>query len=133
MCRKCNKNECLIIAIAASVLVGIVTAILTATEIIILTPAFLWVVFGIAVGYLAIAFIVTSLRRFDTPYSARSLIVAFIAGVLGTILLSLVLLAVALVQTSAIFAVLAGLLLFSFSLFITAIACIVLSAYSYDD
>lgn len=133
MCRKCNKNECLIIAIAASVLVGIVTAILTATEIIILTPAFLWVVFGIAVGYLAIAFIVISLRRFDTPYSARSLIVAFIAGVLGTILLSLVLLAVALVQTSAIFAVLAGLLLFSFSLFITAIACIVLSAYSYDD
>ena len=133
MCRKCNKNECLIIAIAASVLVGIVTAILTATGIIILTPAFLWVVFGIAVGYLAIAFIVTSLRRFDTPYSARSLIVAFIAGVLGTILLSLVLLAVALVQTSAIFAVLAGLLLFSFSLFITAIACIVLSAYSYDD
>ena len=133
MCRKCNKNECLIIAIAASVLFGIVTAILTATEIIILTPAFLWVVFGIAVGYLAIAFIVTSLRRFDTPYSARSLIVAFIAGVLGTILLSLVLLAVALVQTSAIFAVLAGLLLFSFSLFITAIACIVLSAYSYDD
>ena len=133
MCRKCNKNECLIIAIAASVLFGIVTAILTATEIIILTPAFLWVVFGIAVGYLAIAFIVISLRRFDTPYSARSLIVAFIAGVLGTILLSLVLLAVALVQTSAIFAVLAGLLLFSFSLFITAIACIVLSAYSYDD
>lgn len=133
MCRKNNRNECLIIAIAGSVVVGIVTAILSATGIITLTPAFLWVVFGIAVGYLATVYIASSLRRFDTPYSARSLIATFIVGVLGTILISLVLLGVTLVAGSAILAVLAGLLLLFFSLIITSVACIVLSAYSYDD
>ncbi len=133
MCRKNNRNECLIIAIAGSVVVGIVTAILSATGIITLTPAFLWVVFGIAVGYLATVYIASSLRRFDTPYSARSLIATFIVGVLGTILISLVLLGVTLVAGSAILAVLAGLLLLFFSLIITSVACIVLSAYPYDD
>lgn len=133
MCRKNNRNECLIIAIAGSVVVGIVTAILSATGIITLTPAFLWVVFGVAVGYLATVYIASSLRRFDTPYSARSLIATFIVGVLGTILISLILLGVTLVAGSAILAVLAGLLLLFFSLIITSVACIVLSAYSYDD
>lgn len=133
MCRKCNSNECLIIAIASSIVVGIVAGILAATGIITITPAFLWVVFGIAIGYLAIAFIVSSLRRFDTPYSARSIIGLFLAGVFTTILISLVLLGVTFAATSPVAAVLAGLLLAGFWLIITSVGCIVWGAYTNDD
>lgn len=133
MCRKCNSNECLIIAIASSIVVGIVAGILAATGIIAVTPAFLWVVFGIAIGFLAIAFIVSSLRRFDTPHSARSIIGLFLAGVFTTVVTSLVLLGVTFPATSALFAVLVGLLLFGFFLIITAVGCIVFGAYTNDD
>ncbi len=134
MCRQTsNRNECLIIAIASSVVIGIVAAVLSATAIITVTPAFLWVLLGIAVVYLALAFVVSSLRRFDTPNSARSVISTFIAGILGTILFSIILLGIAFVATSAIGAVLIGLLLASFSLIISTTACIVLSAYRNDE
>ncbi len=134
MCRQnCNRNECLIISIASSIVIGIVAAILQITAIITVTPAFLWVLFGIAVVYLAIAFIVSSLRRFDTPYGARSVVSTLIAGILGTILFSVILLGITFAATSAVGAVFIGLLLASFSLIITATACLVLSAYSSDD
>lgn len=128
-----NSNECLIIAIASSIVIGIVAGILSATGLITLTPAFLWVVFGIAVSYLAIAFVVATLRRFDSIYNARSTVATLIAGILGTILFSVILLGVTFAATSAILAILAGLLLSSFSLIITSTACLVLNTYSYDD
>ncbi len=128
----CNRNECLIIALASSVVIGIVTAILSATEIITLTPAFLWVTLGIAVAYLAIAFIVSTLRRFGAPYSSRSTVTAFIAGILGTILFSVILLGIAFDLASPIGAVFSGLLLLFFALIITTTACLVLSAYNDD-
>lgn len=134
MCnRNCNRNECLIIAVASSIVIGIVAAILNITGIIAVTPAFLWVLFGIAVVYLAIAFVVSSLRRFDTPYSARSLIATLIAGILGTVLFSVILLGITFAATSPVGAVFVGLLLASFALIITATSCLVLSAYSNDD
>lgn len=134
MCnRNCNRNECLIIAIASSIVIGIVAAILSITGIITVAPAFLWVLLGIAVVYLAIAFVVSSLRRFDTPYSARSLIATLIAGILGTVLFSVILLGITFAATSPVGAVIVGLLLLSFALIITATSCLVLSAYSNDD
>ena len=134
MCnRNCNRNECLIIAIASSIVIGIVAAILNITGIIAVTSAFLWVLFGIAVVYLAIAFVVSSLRRFDTPYSARSLIATLISGILGTVLFSVILLGITFAATSPVGAVFVGLLLASFALIITATSCLVLNAYSNDD
>lgn len=131
--QNCSRtNECLIISIASSIVIGIVTGILRITGIITLTPAFLWVVFGIAVVYLLTAFVVTSQRRFDTPYSSRAIARAFVAGILGTILFSLILLAVTFVTTSALGAIFAGLLLASFTLIITTTACLVLDTYTED-
>ena len=133
MCRQCNSNECLIIAIASSVVVGIVAGILAATGIITVTPAFLWVILGIAIGYLAIAFIVSSLRRFDTPHRARSIITLFLVGIFGAILFSLILLGVTFPATSAVFAILVGLLILAFWLIITSVGCIVFNAYTNND
>ena len=129
----CSSNECLIIAIASSIVIGIVAGILTITGIITLTPAFLWVVFGIAVVYLAIAFVVSTLRRFDSIYNARSTVATLIAGILGTTLFSVILLGVTFAATSALGAILAGLLLAAFLLIITATACLVLNSYGCDE
>ena len=129
----CSSNECLIIAIASSIVIGIVAGILTITGIITLTPAFLWVVFGIAVVYLAIAFVVSTLRRFDSLCDPQSTVATLIAGILGTILLSVILLGVTFAATSSLGAILAGLLLASFALVITTTACLVLRTYSYED
>ncbi len=126
----CLRNDCLVVAIISSIFIGIIAGVLRATAIITITPAFLWVLLGIAVVYLAIAFVASTLRRFDTPYSARSTVGAFIAGVLGTILFSIILLGIPFAVTSVVGAVLTALLLASFSLIITSVACLVLSAYT---
>lgn len=128
-----NRNECLIIAIASSVVIGIVSAVLTITGIITVTPAFLWVVFGIAVVYLLTAYIISSLRRYDTPRCSKSIISAFIAGIMGAILISVILLGITFPATSALGAVLVGLLLLSLSLIITTISCLVLGNLTNDN
>lgn len=125
-----NRNDCLILAVAASILIGVVTAILSATEIVTLTPAFLWAVLGVAVVYLLVAFVASSLRRFDTPYSSKDLITTFIIGVLGTILFSLILLGVTIATASPAGVIFSGLLLTAFSLIITSISCLVINSYT---
>lgn len=127
-----NSNKCLIVAIASSVVIGIVAAVLRITGIITLTPAFLWVVFGIAIGFLAIALILSAVNRFER-YENTATVRTFIAGVLGTILFSLILLGITFAATSAIGAVLTGLLLASFALIITTLACFILKNYNYED
>lgn len=120
----CNK-DCLIISIASSVVIGIVAGILSITGIITVTPAFLWVLFGIAVVYLAIAFVVSSLNNFETPICAKKLIATFLIGVMFTILFSIILLGITFAALSPVAAVLTALLLFAFTLMITSVACLV--------
>ncbi len=132
MNRNCNRgNECLIISIAASIVVGIVAGILTITGIIATAPAFLWVLFGVAIVYLLTAFVVASQNNFETSLRVRRLVATFIAGTLGTILFSIILLGIVFPATSALGAIFVGLLLASFSLIITTTACLVLGEYSY--
>ncbi len=131
MNRNCgSRNECLIIAIAASIVIGIVAGVLTITGIIAATPAFLWVLFGVAVVYLLTAFVVSSQNNFETSFRSRKLIGAFIAGILGTILFSVILLGIVFPATSALGAIFVGLLLASFSLIISSTACLVLGEYT---
>ncbi len=120
----CNgKSDCAGIAIVASIIIGIITAFLTFTAVITVTPAFLWVVFGIAVVYLAIALIVApSIRK--TGCVCTNLPV-LLTGILGTILAAVILLAVEFAATSVIGAIITGALLLFFSLIITSIACLV--------
>lgn len=47
-----GKRDCIALSVIASVIIGVVAALLRITGVIATTPAFLWVVFGVAVGYL---------------------------------------------------------------------------------
>ena len=123
-CRSC-RPACTVIAIAASLILGVITAFLRITAVITLTPAFLWVLFGVAVVYLAVFLVCAAVSRKECCNDLCSIITALLSGILGTIVLSVVLLAIEFAATSIIGAVLAGALLFFFFLTVTSTACLI--------
>lgn len=122
----CNcRNRCALLAIVASVIIGIVAAFLQITGTITVTPVFLIVAFGIAVAALGVLVIATALVRRYAGACLCTALQTLLTGILGTILLSVVLLAVGIVATSVISAILVGLTAGFFALTITGSACFV--------
>lgn len=120
------KKSCTLFAVAASIIIGIVTFILQFTATITVTPAFLWALLGTAVVYLLVTPV--------TVYFARSAggrscvcpaVTALIWGILGTILTAVILLGIGFAATSIIGAIITGLLLAFFTLIVTSVACII--------
>lgn len=133
----CNcEATCGIKAIIASIIIGVIAAFLRITAVITVTPAFLWVLFGIAVVYLSVVLVTAALTR--TTGIRRCLysnLQPFIAGILGTILTSVILLGITFAATSIIGAIITGLLLLFFTLTITSTACLIkcITGCDYDD
>ena len=122
----CNCNsqcDCSFLAIVASIVIGIIAAFLTITGVIATTPVFLWVTFGIAVVYLGLTLVAS-------PFFGRKgcicrVLSILFTGILGTILASVILLAITFAATSIVGAIITGLLLLLFSLMLTSTACLV--------
>ncbi len=135
MSTSCRNNSlgCTVVAVVASLIIGIITAFLRITAAINLTPAFLWVLLGIAVVYLAVTLVAAALFRHDCCESLCTTVTTLLAGVLGAVLLSVILLAIEFVATSIIGAVLTGALLFFFSLIVTSAACLVRCFFNCDN
>ena len=125
----CNCNykwSCVVTALIASLIVGVIVAFLQITGVITVTAAFLWVLLGIGVGFLGILVMSSALLVRTCDCAERcSVLTAVLAGILGTILFAVVLLAVGITATSVISAILVGILLFFASLTVTALACYV--------
>lgn len=121
----CNcRTNCTFLSIAAAVVVAVAAAILQYTAVITLTPVFYIVAFGIAVAYLAVTLITaTALRNFVTSCVCDILSVILI-GILGTILTSVILLAVGFAATSVLGAIVVGALAGFFTLMVATIACL---------
>ena len=117
------------IAVIASTIIGIFAAFFRYTAIITITPAFLWVLFGIAVGFLGITLLTSSACCADRTNCCQSL-KQFLAGILGTILTSVILLGIRFAATSVAGAIITGLLLFFFALIVTTAACLILCRYN---
>ncbi|MEE0968088.1 MAG: hypothetical protein U0M06_01775 [Clostridia bacterium] len=128
------RNNCTIFAVAASIIIGIITAFLRITGTITVTNAFLWVTFGIAVVYTAVALLTLLLigRRGGVGCVGEALTL-FLTGILGTLLTSVVLLAVSFVATSVVGAIISGLLLAFFTLIFASAACLVKCIVGIDD
>ena len=127
-CSNCNcscKCVCSIIAIIASIILGVVTAFLQISGVVLITTTFLWVVFGIAVGYLAVLLVASAFARGATCSCICRTLATALVGILGTVLFSVVLLGVGITATSIVSAILAGLVLGFFALTISATACLV--------
>mgnify|MGYP003307790479 CR=1 FL=1 len=128
----CNRgSQCSLLAIGASAIVGIITTLLTITAVITVTPAFLWVLFGIAVVYLGILLLTSSLCCAERKPCCDRLTLVLV-GILGTILTSVILLGITFAATSIIGAIITGLLLFFFSLAIGGTGCLVKCKYNCD-
>ena len=123
----CNcRYNCNGLAIVASLFIGIISAILSFTGIITVAPVFFWVILGVAVAYLAIVLASSATRKYnDCKACVCSTLGLLLTGILGSILTSLVLLAITFVATSALGAIILGVALFFFSLIFTSTACLV--------
>ena len=124
-----NRPTCVSLAVIASAILGAVAALLQITAVITVTPAFLWVALGIAVVYLAI--LLTSggcSPKIGSCRCGNQSLTAILAGILGTALISVILLAVTFAATSIIGAILVGLLVLFLALIVTATACLVSSS-----
>ena len=118
------RCTCGLRAIAVSAIAGVLAAFFQITGVITVTPAFLWVTFGVAAVYLGLLVLTQGLAHRQNGCGCLcDLLKLVLAGILGTILLSLILLAVGIVATSILSAILVGLLLFFFTLIFTATAC----------
>ena len=132
----CNCNcrfNCTLFAVISAAILGVVAAFLQISGVIAVTTAFLWVALGVGVVYLAGLVVASAGRRGVNPTDClcRALN-ALLAGVLGTILLALILLAVGITATSVLSAVLVGVLVFFLWLTVAASACYVRCAADCD-
>ena len=127
----CN---CTTVAVVVSLIAGIITAFLQITAVITVTPVFLWVVLGIAVGFLGILTLNAGssccVRSSECRCAALD---ALLTAILGSILFSVILLAVGIVATSVVSAILVGILLFFLSLTFTEAACYVRTLAACDQ
>lgn len=119
------KSDCTTLGIIAGIIIGIITGILRFTATITVTPAFLWVVLGIATVYLAILLFTAGQHRTGGRYCRCQSLKALLGGILGTALTSVVLLAVPFAATSVLGAIITGLLLTFLSVIFTSTACLV--------
>ena len=127
------KNNCVALAVIASVIIGVIATVLRITAVITVTPAFLWVLFGIAVVYLLALLIAAPLIRSTGVRGCVCTILPLILlGILGTVLTAVILLGITFVATSIPGAIITGLLLLFFSLIITSTACLVKCAVGCD-
>ena len=126
---KCNCT-CTAAAIVVSAIVGVLAAFFQITGMITVTTTFLWVVFGIAVGYLGLLVLGSGLCcRGDPGICLCAALEGLLVGIVGTILFALILLAFGIVATSVLSAVLVGLTVFFFGLIIGTIACLVRTVF----
>ena len=122
-----NRNDCDCtisctgISVLISIIIGIITAILRYTAVITVTPAFLWVLLGIAIGFLGITLLTSVIGRGH----CCDFLNTFLTGILGTVLASIILLGITFAATSIIGAIISGALLFFFSLMITTATCLI--------
>lgn len=123
----CNcKCSCSIGSSIISLILGVIAAFLQITGAITVTTAFLWVVAGIGVGYLAIMLLTSGFQQQCSQCSCIcSAVNTLLIGALGSILLAVILLAVGVVATSVVSAILVGLLVAFFWLLISSSACLI--------
>ena len=125
----CNcscRCRCGLTALIASLLLGVIAAFLRITGVLNLTAAFLGAAFIIAVVYLAV--LILSMAVMGKREACACLCTnlrALLAGALGTILFALVLLLIDVAAASVIGAILAGVLIFFFTLMFAGSACLI--------
>lgn len=124
-CCQCKFN-CTSLAVIVSFIIGVVAVFLTLMGTLTVGTPLLWVLFGIAVGFLAVTLLSARLCGADERTNCLCPVLSvLLTGILGTILFSLILLLVDVAIASVIGAILVGLLFLFFALTLTTTACLI--------
>ena len=124
----CNCNcscPCTLGAVIASAILGIIAAFLQIAGVITASLIFPIVVLGIAVVFLGILAATSAICPCEAGRCRCSALNTMLAGILGSILFATVLLAVGIIATSVLSAILVGVVVFFAALTLTATACYV--------
>ena len=125
----CNcqcKCRCAAGAVIVSVIIGVIAAFLQIASVIAIAPIFLITAFGIAIVYLGILQVTAALTcRCEERRCECTTLNTVLAGILGTILFSVILLTVDVAAASVIGSILVGLFLLFFTLMLTGTACLI--------
>lgn len=134
-CNTCrNRFDCSVLAVTASIIIGVTTAVLRYTAIITVPAAFLWVTFGIAVAYLALALLAAvTTRAYRINGCVCDVLPLLLIGILVALLTSVVLLAITFAATSVLGALITGALLAGFSLIFASTACYIKCLTACDE
>lgn len=126
LCNCIFKSRCTTSAILAGILIGVISAFLQITGTAIITPAFLLGSLVLAVLFLALLLLSVSLApKTSIRECLCDVLTILLAGILGTVLLALILIASGITATSVISAILVGILLFFLTLIFTGAACFI--------
>ena len=124
-CNCRTRFDCTLLAITASIIIGITTAILSYIATITVTTAFLWVAFGVALVFLALL-LLTSITFSGTRKNCLCPAIPLVLiGVLLTVLSAVILLVTTLAATSVIRAVIVGVVFGGLALVLTSVACFI--------
>ena len=124
-CLNCeSKINCTGIAFITSLILGIIAAFLQITAVIAIPPILLGSAIIVALVFLLVILIAVSLTQ-TSCRALCSVVSVLLLGILGSILFAAILLIIDIAATSVIGAILVGLLVFSFSLFILTTACLI--------
>ena len=124
-CLNCeSKINCTGIAFITSLILGIIAAFLQITAVIAMPPILLGSAIIVALVFLLVILIAVSLTQTSCG-ALCSVVSVLLLGILGSILFAAILLIIDIAATSVIGAILVGLLVFFFSLFILTTACLV--------
>ena len=121
-----TKCDCTLFAVIASVIAGIVATFLTFSGTLVIPQFVLWILFGVALGFLGLSLVVSPfICKKESGFCLCTSLIAFFAGILGTVLFSLVLVLIDIAAGGILASVITGLLFGLFTLTITSTACIV--------
>ena len=124
----CNCNcrcPCTVVALVVSAILGVIAAFLQIAGVFTATLMFPMAVLTVAVVYLGILLATGGICPCEEQRCRCTALDTLLAGLLGSVLFSAVLLALGIVATSVVSAILVGVLVFFTTLTFTATACYV--------
>ena len=124
LCCPC-KCSCALVSVVASLVAGVIAAFLLITGVFTLTPTALVAVAAVAAAYLGALTLAAVLGRCDRARACCGSLNTLLVGLLGTVFLAALLLAVGITATSVISAILVGTFIGFVSLSLLVSACLV--------
>ena len=118
-------NDCTVLSVIASIVIGIVATVLNVTATIALGVPFLWAALGIALFFFAVTLVGSAISQDENRRCFCPALTTLITGVLGTTLAAVILLLVDLAAAGVVASLIVGGLAGFFTLVLTSVACLI--------